>query len=253
VGAEAADSVTVICLRNGEADMSPPGTDTTEADTTDRALLFDMDGVLVEGRGADDAVHDRARDDALAEYGIDPSGRHRAALGSYEYTETFVAACRAVGVDPTEFYAARERHSARRIVERLRAGERGLYPDVDALSGVADGRRLGVVSNNYHRAVEFVVDHHGLDTFSFVRGRDPGVDGFRRRKPDPHYLIEALDALGADAGYYVGDRETDVIAAERAGLDGVFVRRDHNADATLDVDPAHEVDSLAELDRLCGR
>jgi hypothetical protein len=72
----------------------------------------------------------------------------------------------------------------------LRAGERRLSPDVDALDGVADGRPLGVVSNNYDPAVEFVVDHHGPDAFSFVRGRDPGVDGFRRRKPGPHYLCD---------------------------------------------------------------
>ncbi|QGX93543.1 HAD family hydrolase [Haloplanus rallus] len=233
--------------------MSPPTPPGTDTGTTDRALLFDMDGVLIEGRGADDVVHEHARDDTLAEYGIDPPERHRAPLGNYEYTDAFVEACRAVGVDPVDFYAARERHSARRIVERLRAGERGLYPDVDALDRVADGRPLGVVSNNYDPAVEFVVDHHGLDAFSFVRGRDPGVDGFRRRKPDPHYLHEALDALDAETGYYVGDRETDVVAAERAGLDGVFVRRDHNADATLRVDPTHEIESLTELDRLFER
>jgi len=33
----------------------------------------------------------------------------------------------------------------------------------------------------------------------------------------------------------------------------VFVRRDHNADATLRVDPTHEIDSLTELDRLFER
>jgi HAD superfamily hydrolase (TIGR01549 family) len=215
--------------------------------TDGHALLFDMDGVLIEGRGADDAVHERACEDALEEYGVDVPDRHRAALATYEYEDDFVDACRAVGVDPTDFYAARERHSARRIVERLRAGERGLYPDVDAIDRLADRHRLGLVSNNYQPAVEFVVDHHGLDAFDFARGRDVGVDGFRRRKPDPHYLCEGLDALDADAGYYVGDRETDVLAAERAGIEGVFVRREHNADSRLTVDPAHEIGSLAEL------
>lgn len=233
---------------------SATGTARVPADgPDDPVLLFDMDGVLIEGRGADDAVHDRACQDALAEFGIEAPDRHRAALASYEYEDGFVEACRTVGLDPVDFYAARERHSARRIVERLRDGERGLYPDVDALDSLADRYRLGLVSNNYDPAVEFVVDHHGLDAFSFARGRDVGVEGFRRRKPDPHYLIEGLDALDADAGYYVGDRETDVVAADRAGLDGVFVRRDHNADASLSVEPSHEVASLTELDELFGR
>lgn len=236
--------------------MTPPSAsgDTTPSSTADgRALLFDMDGVLIEGRGADDAVHEHARDDALAAFDVEVPDRHRPALATYEYEEAFVAACRAVGLDPVEFYAARERHSARRIVDRLRAGERGLYPDVDALDAVADRHRLGLVSNNYDPAVEFVVDHHGLDAFSFARGRDTGVDGFRRRKPDPHYLLEGLDALDADAGYYVGDRQTDLLAAERAGLDGVFLRRDHNAEVSLGVEPTHEIDSLSELDDLFDR
>ncbi|WP_338738128.1 HAD-IA family hydrolase [Haloplanus salilacus] len=232
--------------------MTPPRS-YGDAATDGHALLFDMDGVLIEGRGADDAVHERARDDALRAFDVEVPDHHRPALASYEYTEAFVEACRAVDLDPVEFYAARERHSARRIVDRLRAGERGLYPDVDALDPIADRHHLGLVSNNYHPAVEFVVDHHGLDAFSFARGREPGVEGFRRRKPDPHYLFEGLDALDAEAGYYVGDRETDLLAAERAGLEGVFVRRDHNVETRLGVEPAHEIDSLSDLGDLLDR
>jgi HAD superfamily hydrolase (TIGR01549 family) len=213
----------------------------------DPVVLFDMDGVVLEGRGADPVVHERALEDALADRGLTVSERHRTGLSGYEYTETFAEACRAVGVDPEGFYAERERHSARRIAERVRAGVRGLYPDVDALPGLAERYRLGLVSNNYHRAVEAVVDHHALDVFTVVRGREPGLEGFRRRKPEPYYLLETLDRLDADRGLYVGDRETDLVAAERAGLDGVFLRREHNADVELGVEPAGRIDSLAEL------
>lgn len=91
------------------------------------------------------------------------------------------------------------------------------------------------------------MDHFSLDAFSHVRGRDPGVTGFRRRKPDPHYLLDALDAFDADGGLYVGDRETDVVAAERAGLDSASVRQAHNAGTDLSTDPTYEVASLYEL------
>jgi HAD superfamily hydrolase (TIGR01549 family) len=213
----------------------------------DPVVLFDMDGVVLEGRGADPVVHERALDDALAERGLTVSERRRAALSGYEYTEAFAEACRAVGVDPEGFYAERERHSARRIAERVRAGVRGLYPDVDALAGLAERYRLGLVSNNYHTAVEAVVDHHALEVFTVVRGREPGLEGFRRRKPEPYYLLETMERLGADRGLYVGDRETDMVAAERAGLEGVFVAREHNADVELEVEPAARIGSLADL------
>jgi len=50
---------------------------------------------------------------------------------------------------------------------------------------------------------------------------------------------------------YVGDRETDLVAANEVGADGAFLRRSHNRDATLDREPAYEIESLTALvDRL---
>jgi HAD superfamily hydrolase (TIGR01549 family) len=214
------------------------------------ALLFDMDGVILTGRGSDPIVHERALDDALTDYGLTVPASHRAALSGYEYTDAFADACRAVGVAPEPFYTAREIHSARRIADRIEAGVRGLTPGVDALAALADEYELALVSNNYHRVVETVVDHYGFDVFTEIRGREPGVVGFRRRKPEPYYLRETLADLDADGGLYVGDRETDVLAAERAGLDGVFLRREHNTAAALGTDPAAVIDSLTEVGAL---
>jgi HAD superfamily hydrolase (TIGR01549 family) len=227
-------------------DSSPTGSLVT-GDADGHALLFDMDGVVLAGRGTDPVVYERALDDALDDYGLSVDDDHWAALAAHDYDDAFAAACRAVGVDPVGFFAVREAHSATRVVDRIEAGVRDVYDDVDALAALTDWHDLGLVSNNYHRVVTAVVGHFGFDAFSFVRGRDTGVRGFERRKPDPHYLARALDALGVDRGLYVGDRETDLLAAERAGLDGVFVRRPHNADVSLSVEPAHEVDSLYEL------
>ena len=208
------------------------------------AVLFDMDGVLLEGRSADPVVHSLALEDVLADRGLDVDDDSRAALSQYEYTDVFVDACAAIGVDPEPFYTAREERSAAHIIDRIADGGRGLYDDVDALDRLPDRAAVGLVSNNYHPAVTFVVERFGLDVFEFVRGRDFGPEGFSRRKPEPYYLNEALNNLGAAGGLYVGDRETDVRAAERAGIDSVFLRRDHNADVALDVEPTAEVDCL---------
>lgn len=214
---------------------------------TEDVVLFDMDGVILEGHGTDSIVHSRALDDVLRERGMEIGDDLRPALETYEYTEAFVSACETLGVDPAEFYTARERRSAKRSVERLAAGTRTLCPDAEALDRLSDHTTIGLVSNNYDPTVAFVVDHFRLDAFGFVRGRDLGPDGFRRRKPDPHYLEEALNSLDTSEGYYVGDRETDILAAKNAGLDSVFIRRDHNADVTLNVEPTVEINSLEEM------
>jgi N-acetyl-D-muramate 6-phosphate phosphatase len=217
-----------------------------------RAVLFDMDGVILEGYGTDPRVHMHALEDAVADLDldVDPTAEPLAALDTYEYTDEFVAACELIGVDPVEFYALREKHSARRSIDRIRSGARGLYDDVDVLDDLAAERALALVSNNYDPTVSAVVDHFGFDAFSFVSGRDLGVDGFHRRKPEPYYLEHALRALGVADGVYVGDRKTDLVAAERAGLLPVFIRRAHNAELEPDHEAFVEIESLAEIPEL---
>ncbi|MGM0449020.1 MAG: HAD family hydrolase [Methanobacteriota archaeon] len=214
---------------------------------SDRVVLFDMDGVVLDGWGTDDAVHSRALDDVLDERDLRVTGDLRRPLETYEYDDDFRGACEELGVDPVTLFRDREERSAKRSVARLAAGTRRLCPDVDAIGELAERVPVALVSNNYHPTVEFVVDHFRLDAFSFVRGRDLGPKGFSRRKPDPYYLNEALDALDATGGVYVGDRATDVIAAERAGLDSAFLRREHNAALDLDVAPTLEIESLRDL------
>lgn len=214
---------------------------------TDRLILFDMDGVLLEGHGTDEIVHKRALDDALEERGLSVDTETRALLEGYEYDTEFALGCKRLGVDPIALFSLREQYGARRAIARLEGGERGLCPDVVVLPELAERHELGIVSNNYDSVVAFVVDHHDLDLFSHLRGRDTGVRGFYRGKPDPHYLLDAVSALGMTDGIYVGDRATDVVAATRAGLDGVFIRRSHNQDTPLPADAVAEIDSLADL------
>ncbi|MFC6973559.1 HAD family hydrolase [Halomicroarcula sp. GCM10025709] len=227
-----------------------PATEAGEngAAKTDRpVVLFDMDGVFLEGRGTDDAVHERALDDALAERGLDVDPDIRALLSGHEYDTDFALGCRRLGVDPVALYERRERYSTQRAIDSLDAGSRTPYDDVEVLTDLADQYPLGVVSNNYDDVVRFVVDRYGIDVFDHVRGRATGVTGFYRRKPDPHYLLDAMDALDGSGGIYVGDRGTDVLAATRAGLDAAFVTRPHNEGAELPVSPAIEADSLTDL------
>ncbi|SIS13159.1 HAD family hydrolase [Natronorubrum thiooxidans] len=226
---------------------TPPQFDRGTDRQTDHAILFDMDGVILEGRGSDPIVHSHALEDVIDDLDLDLDQEHLDTLERYEYTAAFEAACETIGIDPVSFYKRREEYSATHIIDRIRAGKRELYPDVDAIESLQERCLTGLVSNNYDPAVSFVVNHFELDTFSFVRGRDLGVEGFRRRKPEPYYLQEALETLDVSDGWYVGDRETDLVAAERAGLRPVFVRRAHNATVEPDLEAYTEVQSLSEL------
>ncbi|ESS10232.1 MAG: haloacid dehalogenase family protein [uncultured archaeon A07HR60] len=92
------------------------------------------------------------------------------------------------------------------------------------------------------------MDLFGLDKFvdSFY-GRSPTLEGIEYRKPNPTYLQRAIVDLDARRPLYVGDSNGDIVAAERARIDSVFLRREHRSDYELTSDPTYEGTGLADV------
>jgi len=122
-----------------------------------------------------------------------------------------------------------------------------LHDDVAALDRLEVP--LGLVSNNQHATIEFLLAHHDLPDFVTARGRRPTLDGAAARKPEPAYLEAALEELSVSDALYVGDSQKDVIAAQRAGIDSAYLRREHVADVELAAEPTFEVADLRDLIR----
>jgi HAD superfamily hydrolase (TIGR01549 family) len=217
------------------------------------AVLFDNDGVLVEPPARETQAAAVRR--AFEAVGVgNPDERHVDAIVDGVTVDGLRDIASAYGVDPAALWDARERHDEDSQLEQFRAGERDRYPDVTALRDL--DRPCGVVSNNHHTTVEFVLDYFDLGArFDTYYGREMTVESLRLKKPDTHYLDRALGDVGAvpEATLYVGDSESDVVAAERAGMDSVFVRREAWADVTLDATPTHEVSSLHDVVSLLAR
>jgi HAD superfamily hydrolase (TIGR01549 family) len=220
------------------------------AESTYGAVLFDMDGVLIQGRATLLEVYENAADDALAELGVDPPEDKRGPFRQPRLDETMMERCRAVGLDPGAFWRTRERLASERANRRIGTGSRAPYEDTSILAELPGP--LGVVSNSRGATVEYVAAELFPDRFAVAIGRDPTIEGYGRRKPDPHYIERALDRIGVEQALYVGDREKDLLAARRAGIDGALVRREHNRDVELD-DSTLELDDLRALPALLER
>ncbi|WP_135828414.1 HAD family hydrolase [Halorussus halobius] len=215
------------------------------------AVLFDNDGVLVEPPAR--ATLESAAESAFRAVGVDDPDPDHVEAVAYGVTPDLLAdVCGAYGVDQSAFWAARDRHASRAQREEFRDGDRDRYDDVAALADL--DRDLGVVSSNQHETIEFVVESFAFaDRFDTYYGRERSVESVRRKKPNTHYLDRALADLGADAALFVGDSESDVEAARRAGLDSAFVRRDHCEGVELSVDPTYEVADLWEVAEIVDR
>lgn len=209
------------------------------------AVLFDNDGVLVHLTKLD--VLREAVERAFADVGVDdPAEEDVAALTIRVTPEQLEATARAYDLDPESFWRRRDHHATTAQQSAVEAGEKPLYDDFDAILDVDLPR--GIVSSNQHPTVERIVEFNDIgDHFETYYGREMSVDGLRRKKPATYYLDRAMADVGATDALYVGDSESDVVAAHNAGMDSVFLRRSHRRDVELSVEPTAEIESLSEL------
>ena len=207
---------------------------------TDLAVVFDLDGTLVDSIG--DIVG--AANRLLAEEGRAPvsrdEGRAMVGEGAASLVERAFAA---TGPMPTPETLTGLVERYRAIYERHPLDETTVFPGVaETLTALVDGGAiLGVCTNKPHDISLIVLAELGLtDHFAAALGGD----ALAVRKPDPAHFTAVIDAMGAGArrAIHVGDSPTDVAVARNAGVPIVAVSfgysrvppADLGADALID-------------------
>ncbi|MFI9611580.1 HAD-IIA family hydrolase [Streptomyces sp. NPDC052023] len=138
------------------------------------------------------------------------------------------------------------------------AGPEFTYPALNRAFGHLErGARLVAMHRNLYWRTR---DGLQLDTGAFLAGleRAAGTEAVVTGKPSAAFFEAALGRLGVRAGdaVMVGDDiESDVLAAQRAGVTGVLVRTGKYRPEThraADGTPDHVIDSFAGLPSLLG-
>ena len=176
-------------------------------------VLFDLDGTLIDSgaiilasmRHASRTVLDREIEDEVL----------MATVGGQGLTEQMRL------LDPErvdELIRVYREHN-----EPLHASLAACAGILDVLPGLAEGRRLGIVTAKRRATVQLAFDAlPGLEEWFDVV---VGSEDTERHKPDPDPLLHALERLGAvpSEATYVGDSPFDVRAAKAAGVHAVAV------------------------------
>ncbi|MEF8780294.1 MAG: HAD family hydrolase [Haloferacaceae archaeon] len=215
------------------------------------AVLFDNDGVLV-GRTRYDVLVEAAWR-TFDELGVpDPDPDHVDSVVVDVAPGDVESVCAEYDLDPERFWHARDRIASDIQQTEAAAGRKTPYEDVSVLSEF--DVPLGVVSSNQQRTVEHVLGHFDLDGhFRTLYGREPTVESLALKKPNAHYLNRAMADLDAERALFVGDNESDIAAADNAGIDSAFIRRPHRRDHELDRNPTYVVEDLHDLVSLTRR
>lgn len=218
------------------------------------AILFDLDGVLLVDRSARAAtgqpLEEAATARALRDLDVEAPPRRFLKATRYDDYPKLTALVERfdLPVDPRNLWIRRAAHLSRLEREALETGQRGAYPDVDVLERLADTYDLGVVSNAREETVRHALDYLGnAGLMDVVRAQRPDPEDWQQKKPAPTYLTDALDELSTTNALYVGDSESDVVAAVRAGIDSVLLRRSHNGHLEPEPQPQLELDGLDAL------
>jgi phosphoglycolate phosphatase len=200
----------------------------------DGCLLDSIDGIVAGYQYALESVGVRPPSEAVLRSDVGPPvGVLFSSLGLDDATrERAVAAYR-------EFYAETGMHRAR------------VYPGVvDLLDGLAErGLALATATMKLTPVAEAILERHGLGgRFAVVNG----TDATHHTKAET--ITRALERLGnPDRGgvLMVGDRHTDIAAAQACGVGSVAVTWGYGSVAELAATGAdHLVDSPAELSAL---
>lgn len=212
---------------------------------TRKAILFDLDGTLV------DTAPDLA---AATDYALDRAGRPPIGLESVRSMVGDGARAlldkgfRASGglPDPDIFETAFQDFLVfygRHIAETSRP-----FPGVaTCLAALAEqDYALAVCTNKPESLSRSLLDQLGLSGFF---GAVVGGDSLLVRKPDPGHIRGTLDRLGADFSWaaMVGDSANDVNAARAAGLPCVVVSFGYTQIAPKDLGGDRLIDHFSEL------
>ncbi|WP_307647890.1 HAD-IA family hydrolase [Variovorax boronicumulans] len=196
-----------------------------------QAVLFDLDGTLIDSAPDLGAAADKMRTDrGLESY---PLERYRPHAGSGARGMLGVAF--GITPDSPEFLALREEFFVayeRRMLLNTRVFE-GVQVLIDAIQ--ARGLLWGVVTNKSMRFTDPLT--RAMPLFASA-GAIVSGDTTPYAKPHPEPLYEAARRLGvpSEACIYVGDDERDIIAGRAAGMRTVAATYGYmgsQADATL--------------------
>ncbi len=231
------------------SERTAPGTRSPADAPADRAVLFDLDGTLLDTL-ADIAL---ALNRALAERGWRPV--------PVETVRTMIGRGSPILVRRAARYLghALDEPDQAQILERFfvhygeleQRGDSAARPFAGATAALqrlhAAGLKIAIVTNKQFRFADALIRALGLERWIDLV---VGGDSCERRKPDPEPLLYACARLGAtpETALMVGDSANDVEAARGAGIPVICVPYgyDEGRDArTLACDLL--IESLAQL------
>lgn len=205
------------------------------------AVMFDMDGTLVNSRAAIERSYHDASTQVLGEPRPTDADEMEEIL-KLRGSEAFPLI---VGDDPDQLAAFRSAFQDAYATHGAAAdGFPGLTDGLQRLSGM--GVALGIATSKARARLDLDLERLGIaHYFAFTVSGDEVPHG--KPAPDPIFAVAAGLGVSPEHGLYVGDGENDIKAAHAAGMRAVGVGFGFHPEACRAENPDYFVDSYDEL------
>jgi pyrophosphatase PpaX len=203
-----------------------------------KAVLFDVDGVLVDSKEAVIAFYLSLF--KQAGYG----GVTREEVAKCFHLPLVLAIKKLTNGDEQEV----DRIRAMAVTSEHRTKELYKFPDKldHVLESLHKRFKLAIVTSRIRYGVQHVFDAKEMEHFFDVV---VAFEDYSKPKPDPEPLRVALERLGvsSDEAIYIGDSDTDIEAATAAGMPSIHLATKHHKDATHGIERFEELLDVIEL------
>lgn len=217
------------------------------------AVLFDLEGVLLEGRSTPDGIYESAVNSIIDSESL--TEEQRRVLISPDDFDDYEELCSEQDLDPDSFWSQKEDAASEREIDHISEGKRNFVENAFETLEELENQdvTMGLVSNNSQKVVDHVVSDSELSEYMEVSyGITNTIEGYNQKKPEPYYIEEAMNDLDLDSEddvLYIGDKLTDVEAAVAAGATPVLLYENSDRLGTEDPEslPGYSISQLEEL------
>ncbi|MGI5964570.1 MAG: HAD family hydrolase [Candidatus Methanomethylophilaceae archaeon] len=197
--------------------------------------IFDLDGTLVDSSGGLKLCYGKIMD--RLGFAYDPSDL------DYFINESFVDTYGRFTSPPVSFEEFE--NTAIEEFSLFLDGRSTPYPETEHVLREINGKgtEICIATRSSHGRTKNVLALHNLTEYiDFIVGRDD----VSRQKPDPECLEKCLEKFPVpkDEAVFVGDGETDIVAAAAIGMDSVYVNR---TGESIEQEPTYEIETLRGL------
>ena len=186
------------------------------------ALIFDMDGVLVDVSNSYRTAIKKTAEfftDSDVNYGEIQSYKNKLGFNNdWDLTEA-ITLSRGKNIKKANIIRKFQNYYLGKNFNGLINNERWLL-DKNLLKKLFKNYKLAIVTGRPRKEAEYTLKNNNTAKFFPVL---IALEDISRDKPDPEGILKALDELKVESAVYFGDTKNDEIAAKRAGVNFKFV------------------------------